>query len=187
MVQPRGEQAVLETHRLTVAYGQRRVLDGVSLEVRRGEILAIVGGSGSGKSTLMRQLAMLHRPTSGTVHVFGTDVSGLAEDRAMNIRKRLGVAFQKIRPRAAGGAAGATGTADGASRLWPVLAVVGASLVAAVFAARKAPDCPIAPSAVEIDRTAASGTTTRRLTTSRKRMNAVYSGVRGPGNGPGNG
>lgn len=94
MVQPQGEQAVLETRHLTVAYGQRRVLDGVSLSVRRGEILAIVGGSGSGKSTLMRQLAMLHTPTSGTVHVFGTDVSGLAQDRAMNIRKKLGVAFQ---------------------------------------------------------------------------------------------
>ncbi len=85
---------VLEAHDLVVYYGKRCVLDGVSLKVERGEILAIVGGSGSGKSTLMRQLAMLQTPTAGSVHVFGDNVTNISEVDAVPLRRRLGVMFQ---------------------------------------------------------------------------------------------
>ena len=54
-------------------------LDGVSLSVRRGEILGIVGRSGAGKSTLIRCLNLLERPTSGSVSVDGTEVTSLDE------------------------------------------------------------------------------------------------------------
>lgn len=85
---------VIDAHDLVMRFGQRLVLDGISLCVKRGEILAIVGGSGSGKSTLMRQLAMLQTPTAGTVNVFGTDVSNIGEFSANRLRCRLGVMFQ---------------------------------------------------------------------------------------------
>ena len=77
---------------VSMRYGQRTVLDDLSLEIRRGEITAIVGGSGSGKSTLMRILAMLQAPTEGTVEIFGHAVS--ADDSDMSLRRRLGVMFQ---------------------------------------------------------------------------------------------
>jgi phospholipid/cholesterol/gamma-HCH transport system ATP-binding protein len=85
---------VLETDELVMSYGQRRVLDCISIGVRRGEVLAIVGGSGSGKSTLMRQLAMLQEPTAGTVSVFGNIVTGVSELQTMPLRRRIGVMFQ---------------------------------------------------------------------------------------------
>lgn len=75
-------------------YGSNVVIDGVSVAVRRGEILAIVGGSGSGKSTMMRLLAMLQTPTAGTLHVLGNDVTGLDDDQVLPLRRRLGVMFQ---------------------------------------------------------------------------------------------
>jgi len=75
-------------------FGRKRVLDGISMQLNRGEILAIVGGSGSGKSTLMRQLALLQTPTSGLIKVFGDDVSTMSEFRTLPLRRRMGVMFQ---------------------------------------------------------------------------------------------
>ena len=65
-------------------FGDKRVLDGVDLDVQRGEILAIVGGSGSGKSTLLRLLSMLTQPTAGTIEVFGTDVTHIDDDAKLS-------------------------------------------------------------------------------------------------------
>lgn len=75
-------------------FGDQRVLDGVDLDVHRGEILAIVGGSGSGKSTLLRLLSMLTYPTAGTIDVFGTDVTHIDDDAKLPLRKRVGMMFQ---------------------------------------------------------------------------------------------
>lgn len=85
---------VIEAHDLVMTFGEHRVLDGISLSVQRGEILAIVGGSGSGKSTLMRHLAMLLAPTAGSVNIFGTDAFNINEFSANKLRRRLGVMFQ---------------------------------------------------------------------------------------------
>jgi phospholipid/cholesterol/gamma-HCH transport system ATP-binding protein len=87
-------EIVLEGHDLGMYFGEKCVLDGIDVQVRRGEILAIVGGSGSGKSTLMRQLALLQTPTSGTVTIFGADTTKLNEFSAIPLRRRLGVMFQ---------------------------------------------------------------------------------------------
>ena len=72
-----------------------RALDGVSLEIQRGEFVAIVGHSGSGKSTLMNMLGCLDTPTSGHYFLQGKDVSSLSDDQLSEIRnKKIGFIFQ---------------------------------------------------------------------------------------------
>jgi len=70
-------------------------LDGVTLEVRRGEFLAVMGPSGSGKSTLLNILGGLERPTRGTVVVDGVDLSAMNEVTLASYRReRVGMIFQ---------------------------------------------------------------------------------------------
>jgi ABC-type glutathione transport system ATPase component len=71
-----------------------RAVDGVSLEVFRGEVVGLVGESGSGKSTVGRTAVGLQHPTGGTVHVSGTQVSGLSDARLRPLRSRFGFVFQ---------------------------------------------------------------------------------------------
>ena len=73
--------------------GLVRALDGVDLDVRQGEWLAITGPSGCGKSTLLHLLAVLDRPTSGAVEIFGTDVTRLRRPAVFR-RTRVGLVFQ---------------------------------------------------------------------------------------------
>lgn len=75
---------------LVKAFGERRALDGVSLEVRRGELYCLLGPNGGGKSTLFRILATLSLPDSGSASVAGHDVVS----QASGVRSRLGVVFQ---------------------------------------------------------------------------------------------
>ncbi len=77
---------------ITMRFGSHTVLRDISLDIRRSEVTAIVGGSGSGKSTLMRILAMLQEPSAGSVQVFGRRVS--AAGALMTDRRRLGIMFQ---------------------------------------------------------------------------------------------
>ena len=73
-----------------------RALDGVSLDIDRGEFVAIVGQSGSGKSTAMNIIGCLDVPTSGTYHLGGVDVSTMEDDQQAEIRnKMLGFIFQQ--------------------------------------------------------------------------------------------
>lgn len=87
-------EVVVDVRQLTMRYGRRLVHDRISLQVYRGEILAIVGGSGSGKTTLMREMALLQRPTAGTVTVLGRDAYRLSERDALALRRHIGVLFQ---------------------------------------------------------------------------------------------
>jgi putative ABC transport system ATP-binding protein len=76
-------------------YGDTAALDGVSLEIGRGEAVAVMGPSGCGKSTLLNMVAGLDRPTSGRVTVGGEDLGALNETGlALFRRKRIGMIFQ---------------------------------------------------------------------------------------------
>lgn len=88
------ENPVVEVSNLTTRFGDRVVHDGISLAVQRGEIFAIVGASGSGKSLMMREMALLHEPTSGRIRLFGADVTGMSASRSRPIRRNTGVLFQ---------------------------------------------------------------------------------------------
>ena len=85
---------VIEVENLVTHYGDREILKGVTLDVRDGEIMAIMGGSGSGKSTLLRHLMALESKTSGTMRILGQDIDDLSQRDFFDLRKKLGVAFQ---------------------------------------------------------------------------------------------
>ncbi len=76
------------------AFGETPAIDGISLEVERGEILGIIGRSGAGKSTLIRCLNGLERPDSGSVLVEGQEITALDERRLQPVRRRIGMIFQ---------------------------------------------------------------------------------------------
>jgi len=73
---------------------QREVLAGVDFRVRRGETKVVLGGSGEGKSTILRLALGLLRPNSGSVRVFGEEITRLSEEKLKPIRHRMGMVFQ---------------------------------------------------------------------------------------------
>ncbi len=87
-------EKVIEVRDLVAHYGERKILDGVSMDVYAGEIMVIIGGSGSGKSTLLRHVVALEQRTSGTVKILGRDPAALDAKEALDLRKKIGVAFQ---------------------------------------------------------------------------------------------
>ena len=76
------------------SFGEQIIHENLDLDVRRGEILGVVGGSGTGKSVLMRSIIGLQTPDEGEVEVLGENMIGREEDEAKNIRRRWGVMFQ---------------------------------------------------------------------------------------------
>src|ERR671939_1344957 len=91
--------AVVAAEGLVKTYGEgraaRRVLDGASLEVRAGEVVAVLGRSGSGKSTLLHLLGGLDRPDAGRIEVAGRRVDGAGERALSSLRRRhVGFVFQ---------------------------------------------------------------------------------------------
>ena len=90
---PIGEP-VIEVNNVIKRYGRNIVHQHLNLEVRRGEIVTIVGGSGSGKTTLVRQILGLEKPTSGTIRLFGEDLTAMDDESAGLIRSRTGMLFQ---------------------------------------------------------------------------------------------
>jgi len=82
---------------LPATSGQVDILRGVSLSVKEGECLAVVGPSGSGKSSLISVAAGLERATSGTVRLLGTDISGRSEDELARLRRgAVSLVFQSF-------------------------------------------------------------------------------------------
>jgi phospholipid/cholesterol/gamma-HCH transport system ATP-binding protein len=88
-------EAVIRVSDLTVAFGDRIILNGLSLDVMRGEILGVAGGSGSGKSVLMRTIIGLIPKRSGRIELFGQDPDALDEAALRSVRRRWGVMFQQ--------------------------------------------------------------------------------------------
>ncbi len=86
---------MLKADNITKNYSNLQVLKGVHLEVKKGEIISIVGSSGAGKSTLLHILGTLDRPDSGKISINGQQTSGLAESRLSAFRnKHIGFVFQ---------------------------------------------------------------------------------------------
>jgi phospholipid/cholesterol/gamma-HCH transport system ATP-binding protein len=90
---PAGEPVIV-VEGLTARFGGTTILQDVSLEVYRGEILCIIGGSGCGKSTLLKHMIGLIRPTAGRVLVGGVDIAAADDDTLNRIRRGIGVLFQ---------------------------------------------------------------------------------------------
>ena len=85
---------VLEVDGIVTRFGRQTVHDGVSFTVRRGQLVALIGGSGTGKSVLLREIIGLMRPTAGTVRLLGTDVWKASADQLAAVRRRFGMMFQ---------------------------------------------------------------------------------------------
>jgi phospholipid/cholesterol/gamma-HCH transport system ATP-binding protein len=88
-------EKVIEVRNLTKRYGGNVVHEHLDFDVRRGEIVSIVGGSGSGKTTLVRQILGLEQPTSGDISLFGENMSTIDPHAARLMRSRVGMLFQQ--------------------------------------------------------------------------------------------
>ena len=93
-VLPDGEKVVIAIRGLDNRFGEQVVHHNLDLDVRRGEILGVVGGSGTGKSVLMRSIIGLQVPDAGEIHVLGESMIGRDDSEAKNIRRRWGILFQ---------------------------------------------------------------------------------------------
>jgi phospholipid/cholesterol/gamma-HCH transport system ATP-binding protein len=88
------QDVIIRVRDVTVAFGKAKVLESLSLDVRRGEILGFVGASGSGKSVLLRTILGLNRKQGGTISLFGQDLATITDQQKIAIDMRLGVLFQ---------------------------------------------------------------------------------------------
>lgn len=89
-----GDGKVIEVESLSVRYGEDTVLQDVSLEVYRGEILVIAGASGCGKSTLLRHMIGLSAPSGGRVKINDIDITTASEETLRIVRRGIGMLFQ---------------------------------------------------------------------------------------------
>jgi len=87
-------EAVVEVKDLIRKFGERRVIDDLSFQIDRGETLVIMGGSGCGKSTLLRHIVGVMKPNSGSVKIFGEEISAMNEREIAKVRRRFGMLFQ---------------------------------------------------------------------------------------------
>jgi phospholipid/cholesterol/gamma-HCH transport system ATP-binding protein len=85
---------VVEVRGLVNRFGKSVIHDGLDLDLRRGEVLGVVGGSGSGKSVLLRSIVGLQRPKAGAISVLGTDVTKASDAELRLLERRWGVMFQ---------------------------------------------------------------------------------------------
>ncbi|RWA74179.1 MAG: amino acid ABC transporter ATP-binding protein [Mesorhizobium sp.] len=123
-----GMAPVLKVRELRKAFGAASVLNGVSLQMRQGEVISLVGSSGSGKSTALRCINFLETPSSGEIEVMGDAISAFQNElheteiiNAANIRifrRRIGMVFQSF-------------------NLWPHRTVLGNVTEALVYVLRK--------------------------------------------------
>lgn len=86
---------ILSIRDLVVGFSGRNVIDGFSLDVRRGEVLGVIGPSGSGKSVTLRTIIGLLPKSGGTIEVFGRDYFALSRKERVEIERRWGVLFQQ--------------------------------------------------------------------------------------------
>ncbi|MFC1576979.1 ABC transporter ATP-binding protein [Candidatus Omnitrophota bacterium] len=88
------KETIIKVENLIKKFGDRTVLNGIDMEIYKGETFVIMGGSGCGKSTLLRHMIGAIKPDSGKVYMFGKDLTALNEDEMDGIRKKFGISFQ---------------------------------------------------------------------------------------------
>lgn len=88
------DQPILEAEGIVTRLGGALIHDGISLDARKGQVTALIGGSGTGKSVLLKEIIGLIRPQAGTIRLFGQDVWRVSEAELMVLRRRYGVLFQ---------------------------------------------------------------------------------------------
>ena len=86
--------AALEVDGIVTRFGAQRVHDGIGFSVRRGEVVALIGGSGTGKSVLLKEIIGLIRPAAGSIRLFGADVWRSSPEELNSLRRRFGMLFQ---------------------------------------------------------------------------------------------
>jgi phospholipid/cholesterol/gamma-HCH transport system ATP-binding protein len=89
------QQPIIDIQQVKIQLGGTWVHQGLNLSVHQGEILGIVGGSGSGKTTLLREILMLQPPDSGSIRVFGQELTTASPAEKLTIQRRWGVLFQQ--------------------------------------------------------------------------------------------
>src|ERR1700710_1357781 len=94
-LQPSTTDAIIRVRDITVQFGKTRVLDGLDLDVQRGEILGFVGPSGAGKSVLTRTIIGLVPKVSGSIEVFGIDLDAANTAERRGVERRWGILFQQ--------------------------------------------------------------------------------------------
>jgi len=87
-------QPIISIRSLVNRFGKQVVHNGLDLDVRRGEVLGVVGGSGTGKSVLLRTVVGLNKPAAGRIQVLGQDTQGLSDAEWRQLESRWGVLFQ---------------------------------------------------------------------------------------------
>ena len=88
-------EIVIDIRGLKTQFGSQIVHENLDLAIRRGEIVALVGGSGSGKTTLLREILMLTRPVAGSIKLFGQEVIGASQLKSARLSRRFGMLFQQ--------------------------------------------------------------------------------------------
>lgn len=88
-------ELVIDARDIVTRFGKQVVHNGLDLQIRRGDLVAMIGGSGTGKSVLLREIIGLHRPDSGSVNLLGTDVWTASPDMLAAVRRRFGMMFQE--------------------------------------------------------------------------------------------
>jgi len=88
-------EVVIAVRGLRTQFGDAVIHDQLDLDIRHGEIVALVGGSGSGKTTLLRAIIMLLQPAAGSIELFGQQIVGIGDSAAFRLRRRFGMLFQQ--------------------------------------------------------------------------------------------
>ncbi len=88
------KKPIIEVRNLVAKYGEKTILDNVSVDIYEGEITVILGPSGCGKTTFLKNILRLYEPYSGTVKIFGKEVTGIPTEDFNTILKKVGMLFQ---------------------------------------------------------------------------------------------
>lgn len=89
------EEPAIVVNNLHKSFGDQKVLNGINLQVARGETVAVLGRSGGGKSVLLKLLIRLQSPDSGSIRIAGQEITKLDEKQLNQVRKKIGFLFQQ--------------------------------------------------------------------------------------------